>query len=128
MKTSDTAINKIYAIIKASPSVTCPIYLLTKKENNPNESKTAYIVINTLPIGSGVLQKTRVNVNYHCPDLSPGVPDYGALETMTGVLVPLLENVYQDKINIEVEEQKYYSESQLDEHYSNIRLNVKILN
>lgn len=128
MKTADIAINKVYKIIKASTLVTCPVFLLTKKSGNPDDSKNSYIVINSLPIGSGTLQKLRVNVNYHCPDLSPGVPDYGTLETMTGILVQLLDNIYQDRILIEVEQQGYYPESALGEHYSNIRLNVKILN
>ncbi len=128
MKTADIVINEVYGIIKASTLVTCPIYLLTKKSGNPDDSKNSYIVINTLPISSGVLQRIRVNVNFHCPDLAPGVPDYGTLETMTGILVQLLDNVYQDRILIEVEQQGYYPESALEEHYANIRLNVKILN
>jgi hypothetical protein len=128
MKTANHAINKAYTMVKASAQVTCPVFLLAKQDTGSDNANAAYVVINSLPIAPGELQKIRVNINYHCPDLAPGIPDYASLETMTGILVPLFDNVYSDRMLFELEFQGFYADSQLNEHYSNIRLNVKILN
>lgn len=124
MKTTDFAINEVYRLISGS-AITTPVYKLTK----PTKKKdSGYIVLNALPITPGVMQKCYVNVNYHVKDLSPGMADTSALQTGTIALMSLLENVPAKGIIIEFESQQYYSESQLEEHYSNIKLSVKIIN
>ncbi|WP_372932440.1 hypothetical protein [Mariniphaga sediminis] len=128
MKTTDFAIQRVYSILNESVDVwllDLPIYKLTK----PSKKKdTEYIVLNSLPIGPGVLQKCRVNVNYHVKDLSPGIPDLEKLEANTASLMALLEDVPAKGIIINFESQEYFREDGLGEHYSNIRLSVKIVN
>ncbi|HCY40438.1 MAG TPA: hypothetical protein DHV48_03655 [Prolixibacteraceae bacterium] len=124
MKTTDFAIDEIYRLISGS-AIETPVYKLTK----PSKKKDAeYIVLNTLPISAGVLQKCYVNVNYHVKDLSPGMADMVTLQEGTNALMALLEDVPAIGIIIDFEMQEYHRESQLEEHYSNIRLSVKIIN
>ena len=124
MKTTDFAINEVYRLISAS-TIETPVYKLTK----PSKKKESqYIVLNALPISDGVLQKCRVNVNYHVKDLASGIPDMATLETGTASLMGLLQDVPAKGIIIDFESQEYFRESQLEEHYSNIRLSVKIIN
>lgn len=125
MKTTDTAINQVHAILTGSGGVSVPVYKLSKPTG---KKESEYIVLNALPITHGVLQKCRVNVNYHCADLKPGIPDMEKLEDMTSDLMALLTIVSTTAILIDFESQEYHRESQLNEHYSNIRLIVKIIN
>jgi len=124
MKTTDFAIHKVYSIIKSS-EMEQEVFKLTKQTK---KNLSEYIVINALPISDGVLQKCRVNVNYHVKDLLSGVPDMKKLEDGTANLMTLLEDVPATGIIIDFESQEYHSENELGEHYSNIRLSVKIIN
>lgn len=125
MKTTDFAINEVYSILTEAAGFETTVYKLTK----PSKKKESqYIVLNALPITSGVLQKCRVNVNYHVKDLTSGIPDMATLETGTATLMGLLQDVPAKGIIIDFESQEYFCESQLEEHYSNIRLSVKIIN
>lgn len=124
MKTTDYALQKVYSLIKAS-EFQKPTYKLTKPSK---KSHAEYIVLNALPIGPGVLQKCYVNVNYHVKDLSSGMPDLAKLEAGTTTLMTFLEEVTETAILIDFESQEYFREEALGEHYSNIRLSVKILN
>jgi hypothetical protein len=125
MKTTDVAIDFVYALISASSTIDCPLFKLVKPTK---EKLSEYIVINSLPINAGVMQKTYVNVNYHVADKGPGVPDYEKLQQGTAALKALLETVSTTGLLIDFESQEYHSEAQLKEHYSNIRLNVKLIN
>lgn len=124
MKTTDFAINRVFGLIKDS-DLTQPVYKLVKPDN---KSHAEYIVINSLPISEGVLQKCHVNVNYHVKDKTTGIPDLRKLETGTASLMTLLEDVPATGIIINFESQEYFREDELNEHYSNIRLSVKIVN
>lgn len=125
MKTTDFAIDKVYSILAAETGVQTPAYKLTKPSKNTDSE---YIVINALPISDGVLQKCRVNVNLHVKDLASGIPNMQTLETGTASLMTLLQEVTENGIIIDFESQEYFRESQLGEHYSNIRLSIKIIN
>jgi hypothetical protein len=125
MKTTDYAVNYVYSILKEHDSgIDYPVY----KYRKPTQSThTAYIVINALPISAGVLQTTRVNVNFHCADTFDGVPDTVTLEEATSDLMALLTEVSDIGILIDFESQEYIQEKELNEHYSNIRLFIKII-
>ncbi len=124
MKTTDTAINRVFSLIKTS-TITLPVYKLTK----PSEIAAAeYIVINALPISTGVMQKCIVNVNYHVKNLKPGMPNLSKLETVTASLMTLLQENSAQRILIDFDSQEYFNEEDKEEHYSNIRLKVKIVN
>ena len=123
MKTSDYAINQIYSILSDATGIA--IFKLTKPgKRNDNE----FIVINSLPIGAGVLQKCWVNVNYHVADLQPGTPDLTKLEAGTQQFMTVLEDVSETGMHIDFESQEYFREPELNKHYSNIRLSVKLIN
>lgn len=123
MKTSDFAINEVYSLLVAE--VETPVYKLTKPSKKKDDE---YIVLNSLPINAGVLQKCYVNVNYHVKDLSAGISDTATLESGTATLMGILEDVPAKGIIIDFESQEYFREESLGEHYSNIRLSVKIIN
>lgn len=124
MKTTDFAIQRVFSLIKDS-EITLPVYKLTKPDK---KSHLQYIVINALPISEGVLQRCYVNVNLHVRNLTSGMPDLKKLEEGTAALMDLLEYVPVTGIIINFESQVYLREDALNEHYSNIRLSVKIVN
>jgi len=124
MKPTDFAIDEVYRLINGSV-ITTPVYQQTK----PTKKKDAeYIVLNASSISTGVMQKCYVNVNLHVKDLSPGMADMDKLKSGTNALMTLLQDVPAKGIIIEFDGQEYHRESQLEEHYSNIRLSVKIIN
>lgn len=127
MKTADYAIDFVYATIKGQTGVPSQVY---KVEKPTNMAGTSYVVINSLPVNAGILQFVHVNVNYHVQDLAPGIPDLNTIKTGTAVLMGLLEKVdsQANGIYIDFEQHAIYREEQLNEHFSNIRLFIKILN
>jgi hypothetical protein len=127
MKTTGYILQEVYKILTGDGGVECPVYKLKKPSNT---TPTEYVVINTLPIDSGVLQKCIINVNYHVQDEGPGQPDMVTLETGTDTLMSLLEYLYIPGMRIDFESQEYIPEESddIDETYSNIRLKVKLLN
>lgn len=122
MKTTDLAINKVFSKVK--PAFLIPVY---KYEKPTSKTDTEYIVINSLPINSDVMQKCRVNVNYHVKDKTPGILNEEKLVSATAAIMAVIEVAEKGWI-IEFESQEYHGEPQLNEHYSNIRLSVKIIN
>jgi len=123
MKTSDHAIDKVYDILNAATGI--GIFKLTKPSKRTDSE---YIVINSLPMGPGVLQKCPVNVNYYVSDMQPGTPDLDKLETGTEQFMTVLEDVSETGLHIDFESQEYFREPGQDKHYSNIRLSVKLIN
>lgn len=122
MKTTDAAINKVFSKVK--PAFVIPVY---KYEKPTEKNDTEYIVINSLPINADVMQKCRVNVNYHIKDKKPGILNEEKLVSGTAAIMAVIEVAEKGWI-VEFESQEYHSEPQLNEHYSNIRLSVKIIN
>ena len=127
MKTTDYAIDWVYAYLKGKTGVPAAIYKHSKPSNTAG---TSYVVINSLPVNAGVLQMCNVNVNYHVQDLAPGIPDFATLKTGTAALMDLLTTVDSQTsgVFVDFDSHAIYSEPQIDETYSNIRLKLKILN
>jgi len=124
MKTTEYAVGYVHGILTGLNAVDVPVYAWAK----PTQSKeTEYIVINSLPISAGVLQRTRVNVNYYTQDIFEGVPNMAKLQPMTAALMELLEEISETGIMIDFETQEYIREK-AGMHYSNIRLFIKIIN
>lgn len=132
MKTQDTVINYIYGILAAADGVQVPVYKYTKPTNTtPDE----FVVLNALPISAGVMQKVIVNVNYYVRDIDAanGLPDIETMECRNATIMTLMQEVTDvddDGIgfHIDFESQEYQRESEINMHYSNIRLNVKLFN
>lgn len=131
MKTQDTVINYVYNLLSDSDGVQVPVYKYTKPTNiTPDE----FVVINALPISAGVMQRVIVNVNYYCKDIDPanGLPDIEKLECRSLTMMTMLQEVTAVEsgtgYHIDFESQEYYRESEINMHYSNFRLNVKLFN
>jgi hypothetical protein len=129
MKTQDIAVNAVYNLIIdqdwgiSAYKYTVPLFN-TAVFPMPNE----FFVVNALPISAGVMQSCRVNVNFHVKDLANGIPDTTRMEEVTGWLTDLMEEVDGTLMMIDFESQEYHREQQLNMHYSNVRLNVKLIN
>jgi len=90
-----------------------------------------YIVVNSLPINEGVLQRCIVNVNIHVKDLEKGKPDTTRLEAYAKNALGVIrdhESSGQLFISLNVENHNIMREEALGEHYSNIRVLVILLN
>jgi hypothetical protein len=101
------------------------VYKLTKPSS---EKPSVYVVINSLPVTSAIMQRCHVNVNVHVTDPKPGIPDTDTLADLTSDAVALLHRVDASGILIDFESQEYIRDERLNEHYSNIRLFVKFVN
>jgi hypothetical protein len=125
MKTQNHAINYIFSILTDWNGIGVPVYKYTKPTTlTPDE----FIVINALPISAGILQKVIVNVNYYVKDLGSGLPDIDKLECKTSGLMTLTQEISAVGYMVDFETQEYHRESQINYHYSNIRLSIKLIN
>lgn len=129
MKTQDTAINAVYLILKGDSGVTPPVYKYTKPTyTTPDE----FYVLNALPITNGVMQRVYINVNFYAKDIGDGIPDIVTLQDATSEVMTLLEETDGDLLGtgylIDFESQEYHREPEINMHYSNIRLSVKLIN
>lgn len=122
MKLTNYAVDQVYLLLN---SVSKPKY----KDTKPTAVNDAeYIVINSLPINSGVFQKCHVNVNCHVKDIAPGVPDRDKLDSLAQSVLTLLVKVSTTSFLIDFEGQELIREQQLLEHYMNLRFSIKIIN
>lgn len=125
MKMTDVAINRIYDLLTAVGGLTIPVYKLTKTSA---EKPPVYVVINSLPVTSAVMQRCHVNVNIHVTDPKPGLADTETLADLTTDVFTLLNQVDASGILIDFESQEHIRDERLNEHYSNIRFFVKLVN
>jgi len=87
-----------------------------------------FIVVNAFSTSSGIMQKFVLNVNYHKKNLSGGVPDNLKLQSNSQAILDILEEYESADMLIEFETQETVPESQFDEHYSNLRFSLKMIN
>jgi hypothetical protein len=122
MRTSDYCIGVIYSLLG---SITKPKY----RNSKPDDTNVPeYIVINSLPINAGVLQKVYINVNYHVKDIAPGKPDITKLEAGSNAVLAILTQVSTTAYLVDFESQETFREEQFGEHYSNLRFSFKNIN
>lgn len=130
MKTTETAINKVFSVLKGTGGLSISVFKHTKPtDKDPRE----YIVINALPINSDVMQACVVNVNYHAKDIKAGYPDNAKLDSTSESIITLLDNVVDQSnssidILIDYRSQETIRDEAQNEHYSNLRFSVKIIN
>ena len=129
MMTVDDAIRAIYINIATTVSVylyQVPIY----KYARLSDAKGSYIVVNALPIGSGLLQKCTANVNIYCEDIYPGSPDATKLADMTNAVIGTLDNTQNMEGNVLIyfQQQNVLRDEELKSHYSNIRFDIRLIN
>ena len=87
-----------------------------------------FIVVNAFSVSSGIMQKFVLNVNYHKKNLSGGVPDNVKLQSRSQSILDILEEYESADMLIEYETQEVIQEAQMDEHYSNLRFSLKMIN
>jgi hypothetical protein len=122
---TDDAIVAVFKILKQAVNV--PVYTYSR----PSDCKAdAYYVINSLPVGRGVLQKCIVNVNAYCKDLIPGSPDSVKLSEMTKTAILGLDEKQNNEGNIFIffQQQNIFEGEELQTHYSNMRYEIRLVN
>ena len=123
MKLSSYAVDQVFTLLSS---------ITTKKHKDckpTTDLSSEYIVINSLPINAGVLQKCYVNVNCHVKDLTGGVPNRPRIEAIAQSVLTLLEEVTQNALLIDFESQELIRvDTTPSEHYMNLRFSVKIIN
>lgn len=133
VKTTDYVIGVVYSLLS---SIDKPKYLTTAPDFEAlNKTRpTEYVVINSLPIPAGVIQKCHVNVNYHVKDIPGGIKDDTALESGSVAIIAALKEVSapasgaMDAYMIDFEGQETIREESHQEHYSNLRFSFKNIN
>jgi hypothetical protein len=125
--TSDFIVGLVYGLLS---SITKPKYrgeapdFVALKQQRPSE----YVVINSLPITSDVMQKCYLNVNYHVKDIGPGQKDDTKIEAGSQAVLAILKKVTTSPYMVDFESQETIGEPQFGEHYSNLRFSVKYVN
>jgi hypothetical protein len=118
-KTIDYAVKEV---IKLLVSVSVPKYPHSRPQQVPAE----YIVVNAFTTNPGPMQTIVLNANYHVKNLSGGVPDNAKLSSKTQAILDILENYGTSTLLIDFDTQEVSAEN--DEHISNIRFSLKIIN
>jgi hypothetical protein len=125
MKTVEDAIQAVYRLLKPVSAV--PVYKYARKASITDP---AYYVINSLPVGPGILQKCVINVNAYCNDVEPGSPDIVKLDSMTKTAISVLDEAQNldDTVFIYFQNQNVFEGEELKSHYSNMRFDVRLIN
>lgn len=129
MKTIFDAVEKVYRTLNVSEvksQITGGIYL---HNSRPADSIKEDISINSLGIGSEVLQKAIVNVNIHIPAkkiVVSGINQYTAdaarFKAISNIVLPLLKDTWIDDCHFEVQQQNLMQDLKENQFISNIRL------
>ena len=121
----EDAISVVYKKLKSA--LTYPVFRYSRPANLTDE---AYIVINSLPVGSGILQKCVLNVNAWCKDIEPGSPDAKKLATMTKGIIETLDDTENESGDVFIffQQQNVFQGDELKNHYSSIRFDIRLIN
>lgn len=121
----DDAISVVYRKLKSA--LTYPVFRYSRPADVTSE---AYIVINSLPVGSGILQKCILNVNAWCKDIEPGSPDAKKLAAMTKEAIETLDETENETGDIFIffQQQNVFPGEELKSHYSNMRFDIRLIN
>lgn len=127
MKATDFAINRVVSILEGVLQV--PVMKYSKPTVVQLDE---YVVVNSLPINADIMQRCVVNVNFHVKDVTPGAPDVDKIESGTSAVIAAIDGTVEkgtsNDVLIDYESQETHREDSLDEHYSNIRFTVRIIN
>lgn len=106
------------------------------KQIRPDDSKLEDVVINSLPIDQGSVQRSTANVNVYVPDIQIKIngknqyqPNTTRLKTLTALIVPALQERYSsEKWNFWISNQTTFREPEINQHYLNLRIEFKFHN
>lgn len=119
-KLSDYVVGRVMTLLSS-------INVTKYKHTRPSSAAPdQFIVVNAFSTGSGIMQKFVLNVNYHKKNLAGGVPDNLKLQSNSQAILDILEEYESADMLIEFETQETVSEN--DEHYSNLRFSLKMIN
>lgn len=126
MKTVDDVLQAVRLRLKGVLG-TEPVGKMVK----PTGATSEYVVVNSLPVSLGQIQKGVVNINIHVKDTVDGAnsyPNHERLDALTKLVIPAFDRVRFNGISCEVETIHIEEEEALKEHYQNIRVKFNVIN
>ncbi|WP_159467940.1 hypothetical protein [Dyadobacter sp. 3J3] len=130
MKTALDQSTEIFKILKSDPTLAYAITGSIYKSVRPADSKLEDIVVNTIALSDGSLQKGVSNVNIHVVDLQQGpankpffVPNESRLQTLVEILKSILNNIYGSDFSLYIASTALIRQPEINQHYMNIRIN-----
>jgi len=131
MKTVIDQSSEIYKILKGISALS---YALTPggiyKGVRPVNSVTDDVVVNSIVLTKGSLQRGVSNVNIHVKDLQQGpanapffVPHEIRLKTLTDIIEPVLNDYYGQDFSLYIDSTSLIREPEINQHYMNLRIN-----
>lgn len=128
MKNTLEVMDEMYQVLKVS-QLKDEITGLVYKNQRPDDSKLEDVVINSLPITEGTMQRCIVNINIYIPDLQVQLlgkpqqqPDFERLKTLTEFAILALEEYYAAGYSFYISSQSVFREQDINQHYTNIRI------
>lgn len=108
------------------PEITTVVSGGVYKEKRPINSSAEDVVIGCLPTVNLQIQPAIANVNIHVSNLSiagdDSQPDFARLRTLTTLVISKLSDQYKGSYWFDVQSQTVYPEDDINQHYSNIRV------
>ena len=136
MKTGYELVDLLWVLLHSNEDLKSSISGSIYKHKRPDGSVKQDIVINSLTSNNEQLQKSVLNINFHCPNLqvSPGgqpavyVPDSVKLKSIVSKIIALVDDHWTPEYHSIVERQQHFEESELKETFSNIRVIIHSIN
>jgi hypothetical protein len=118
-------IDKLYMVLNVT-DVTDVISGGVYKSKRPINSNAEDVVIGCLPTVNLQIQPAVANVNIHVPNLNIAgdntQPNFARLRELTTLVISKLTDQYKGSYWFDVQSQGTYPEDEINQHYSNIRV------
>ncbi|MDQ6482222.1 hypothetical protein [Dyadobacter sp. LHD-138] len=131
MKTALDQNTELYKILNASTvlksAITGDIYKTVRPANSVLED----IVVNTIVLDEGSLQRGVSNVNIHVADLQQTIgtsstkyyaPNEGRLKVIADLVKPLIEDTYKNDFSLSISGSSLIGQPEINQHYFNFRV------
>ncbi len=122
---TEDAVLVVYKKLKAV--TTLPVH----KYARPNSTQSGtYLVVNALPIDSGIVQRCIINVNVYADDIQAGQPDMVTIVPLTRTVISTLDETCDSTQNIQIffQQENLFVGEEPSNHYSNMRFEIILLN
>jgi hypothetical protein len=130
--TSFEAVNILYSYL-SSTLMTLPNKPagVLRRYRRPLNSVSEDVVVNSLPLSHGKLQKAILNVNIHVPNLDLSTdktqPNAKRLQELAMLATDLLDKVTGNGYRLQVEQENIFEDTN-NSHYVNLRVAFQHLN
>lgn len=136
MKTGYELVDLLWSRLNSNADLKASISGSIYKHKRPDGSDKQDIVINSLTANNEQLQKSVLNINFHCPNLSIStggqpavyVPDNVKLKAISDKIIALVDDHWTDEYHSIVDKQQNFEEPELKETFSNIRIIILSIN